>query len=61
MQRSARIQTVSSLRLSHPARPNLALEPTLSGRPHPAATGQGLLLSLRGRVQPASGVGSALR
>ena len=43
------------------ARPNLALEPTLSGRPHPAATGQTWSLSFRGRARPASGVGSALR
>ena len=42
-------------------RPNLALEPTLSGRPHPAATGQACPLSLRGRARPASTVGSALR
>ena len=44
-----------------PTRPNLALEPTLHGRPQPAAPGQACSLSLRRRPQPAAAVGSALR
>jgi hypothetical protein len=43
------------------ATPNWALEPTRSGRPRLAASGQDWELSFRGQPQPASTVGSAQR